>query len=335
MTATLEHPAPTLAPPPRRPRRRVRPIVRAIDGVGVDEVLVLTGWTRRPTLEAATGRSRLRLPLADVGGRVADAARLWRDGAADMARGGRPPSVRFLGDATLCLGELPPGPVASVEADGGAYRGTGGTIRDALAQRPGTTRALIVEGPRAMAVPLAEVMPRLLPAAAEADVVLARDARGRYAGIALVRAGCLSAVPAVGFVDLKEQALPRIAERHNVRVIDLPWEDVSWPLRDLASYARALNAAATGRLWLAGRPPRAVAAGGEAPAGFHGVVIEPGAAVAASARLHATAVLSGGSVGPDAVLVGCLVAAGGVVRAGERAAGQIFAGGRKGARRWA
>ena len=140
---------------------------------------------------------------------------------------------------------------------------------------------------------------------------------GTPTGMMLVRCGALRLVPEVGFVDMKEQALPTIAEEMPVVVIhhDRP---VGESIRSLGGYVAALRAYH--------RHVRDEAAENDAfteawkPA-FS--IIEEGAQVDPSARVHDSVVLRGGVVLPGATLVRSVVCPGGRVTKGRHAIGGL------------
>jgi hypothetical protein len=128
----------------------------------------------------------------------------------------------------------------------------------------------------------------------------------------LIACRALREIAAEGFVDMKEQALPRIAGRFDVRVLNRS-RPSGLPLRTLDDYVTALRYHHR-RLRDDGVRETEVAdplAENLAPA-F--ALVEPGAEVDASARLHDAIVLSGGVVEAGAVLVRSVVCPGGVVR---------------------
>ena len=154
--------------------------------------------------------------------------------------------------------------------------------------------------------------------ATKSDAAFFVDDRGdSSATLMLVRCGCLRAIAEVGFVDLKEQALPSIASAHSITVIRraLP---VAASLRTPADYIHALRA-----YHLSG--PR----GGQdvvdrtltvfdtfaeewSPA-F--AITEADAHVEQGARIHDSVIMSGASVGRNAVIVRSVICPGAVVRA--------------------
>jgi mannose-1-phosphate guanylyltransferase len=113
-------------------------------------------------------------------------------------------------------------------------------------------------------------------------------------------------IPSIGYVDLKEQALPLIARKHRVQVIPRA-RPLALPLRTRADYIRALR-------WYH-RSPRVEPTTDPFEEDWRPVfaLCEQGADVDPSARLHDSVVLAGGRVERGAMVVRSVVCAGGVV----------------------
>jgi NDP-sugar pyrophosphorylase family protein len=113
----------------------------------------------------------------------------------------------------------------------------------------------------------------------------------------------------VGYVDMKEQALPRIARDFSVRAVRCR-RPSGMPVRSLESYIRALQQqhmkfAQRGR----GAEPDPLAESFTR----HFSIIEPGAEVHPTAYAHDSVVLSGARVEAGATLVRSVVCEGAVV----------------------
>jgi hypothetical protein len=120
----------------------------------------------------------------------------------------------------------------------------------------------------------------------------------------------LTAIPEVGFVDFKEQAISLIARSHRVRVVEAS-ERSALPVRSLPEYISALrHHHGLGR--------------SSASHGFS--IVEAGARVDQSSRIHDSVVLCGGRVEARAIVAGSLVTANGMIGAGERVAGHLVTG---------
>jgi hypothetical protein len=302
---------------------RVFPVIKSLPHAGrgfrisserpaISEVLLLAGGVRPKGFRAQLGRSVLDLPVSGDR-RLMD---VWREEIGGLSEyfdlgGGR---VRVLIDGV----SLPPrakwasafGCDVQVERDAGAYRGTGGVLKDACRGTAGEAYVLVMNACQLMCQPLGPLVERLM--ACGADVSFPIEPSGGAGGVFLVRAGCLAALPDVGFVDFKEQAIPVIAKRHKVRVAELDAAS-SLPIRSLQDYINAVR-------HFHGRQ------GGDAGQGL--ALVEAGARVSGSARLHDSVVLAGGRVDAGAILAGSLVTAGGVVRQGRRVVHGLVTGSR-------
>jgi hypothetical protein len=116
----------------------------------------------------------------------------------------------------------------------------------------------------------------------------------------LVTCRALRLIPKTGFVDMKEQALPSIASKYDVRVVQCR-RPTGLPIRLLSDYVAALRALH--------QPVRGASTDPWAEdwkSTF--AIVEPGATVAASARIHDSVVLAGGIVETGAVVVRSVVA---------------------------
>jgi NDP-sugar pyrophosphorylase family protein len=141
-----------------------------------------------------------------------------------------------------------------------------------------------------------------------ADIAMVSHEDGTPSGVMLVTCKALRLIPATGFVDMKEQVLPLIASQFDVRVLRRH-RPTGAPIRSLEDYVQAL------RLHHRRRSGKAVLTDPLAEdwsATFS--IVEPGATVDASARVHDSVVLAGAAVEPGAVLVRCVVCPGAVVR---------------------
>jgi hypothetical protein len=141
-----------------------------------------------------------------------------------------------------------------------------------------------------------------------ADIVIHADAAQMPTGFLLLRCGVLSSVAVNGFADLKEQVLPQLASRFDVRVVR-DGHPSPLPIRSLAGYIHALRSVfnpASGTKSTAAEEWRSAFS-----------IAEDGSTVHPTARLHDSAVLKGGKVGAGALVVRCLVGPGGSVAAGE------------------
>lgn len=285
-------------------------------------LVLLSGSVRAKGWSSAVGRSVLELPLESGRSLLAH----WADHAENLARlaGGAPLEMRVLVDrvnpapeSSRPGAESPAGGFVRlrVERDPLEYRGTGGLLRDVALRYDEQDYLLVASGAQVLTESLEPAASAL--AASGRDVALLAHDDGTPSGLMWVRCGCLRAVPEVGFVDMKEQALPQIAREHHVAVLRRP--PVGLPVQTPAEYLAAvrkhhLRKQGDGRLgdpfaedW---RPAFSV--------------VEDGAVVDPSAKVHDSVVLRGGRVQRRTVVVRSLVGPAGVARPGERVVDQFL-----------
>ncbi len=193
-----------------------------------------------------------------------------------------------------------------VEEDVADYRGTAGVLRDVLGDYDGQDLVLVLNGAQLMREPLSAISRDL--SAAQSDVALVGHEDGTPSGVMLLRCGTLDGISDIGYVDMKEQALPQIAQRHRVSVVGRR-ATTGLPIRTLADYVRVLRIHHQSNSGLC--PEDNMYAENWQPT-FG--IIETGATVSEGARIHDSVVLEGARVDPGAVLVQSVVCAGGVVR---------------------
>lgn len=204
----------------------------------------------------------------------------------------------------------------SVARDPFEYRGTGGVLHDVAEAFVDEDYLLVLSGAQLLVEPLTDAVQALAARGPDVGILGHRD--GTPSGLMLLRCGVLRGVSDLGFVDLKEQALPAIARQH--RVVVEQREAVSLTVRTTRDYLTALRADH--------RRQRGVA---ESPDPFaedcraEFTVVEEGAQVDATARLFDSVVLAGGQVHAGAVLVRSVVCGGGVVKAGRRVVDELVA----------
>jgi hypothetical protein len=289
--------------------------------------VLLAGSVSASSLASRVGRSVLDLPLADSL-RLSD---VWRRRIRELVKASdsTTPDPELL----VLAGESSPMP-ATVEAEGlprlrverdaSEYRGTAGALRDLCEDFADDDHVLVGN---ASQCPDEGLLPRLISGALPGDgVTLGVGRDGAPSGLMLVRTGALRNIPRVGFIDLKEQALPRIAATSGVRVVESP-ERASPPLRDIRTYLDAL------RSWHRSGSLLGVSAVNPFEERWTPAfsIVEDGAEVAPSARLHDSVVLAGGVVGPGCEVVRSVVGPGGVVRRKDRVLEQLVVGASDGA----
>jgi NDP-sugar pyrophosphorylase family protein len=131
---------------------------------------------------------------------------------------------------------------------------------------------------------------------------------GTPSGIMLVTRKTLRMLPSTGFVDMKEQGLPLIAGKYEVRVVKRR-RPTGLPVRSLEGYIQALHYYHRRR---SGTPAAADPLAEDWSPSFS--LIEPGATVDPTARIHDSVVLAGAIVEPGAVLVRSVACPGTIVR---------------------
>ena len=290
----------------------------------VRSFVVLCGAVRRTPLARSIGRSLVDLPLAD-GSTLADR---HIEGACSFADrlGLRDLSVRFLVDSDS---ESPREHEAkgvvrcTVERDASPIRGVAGILADATRDRDPDEYVVVVNGAQLFFRPLDELVEMMIRK--EADVSMVASADGLPVGLWLIRCAVLRTVREVGYVDLKEQALPDWLGRWKVSVVEVQ--------RAYAARARNLTEY-LGVVRTQNRGERIGSSVDEDPyreeweRSFS--VVEPGAEVSEGATVHDSVVLSGATVGRGAVIVRSVVCPGASVPANTRCVGRVFAKGRNG-----
>lgn len=280
-------------------------------------VVLLSGAIRSSDLARSIGRSVLDLPLDSN----ITILQQWRDQAGTLARSidGRTIDLRVTVDQNSIL----PHALAdsanirvSVGHDPKDYRGTAGLIRDLSMNDAPDSYLLVANGNQVLLEPLEDIAHEL--SARGGDIVLTAHDDGTPAGVMLVRVGAIRGVRELGFMDFKEQVLPKLAQEFDVRVIHRP-HATGLPIRNLDGYIDALTAH---HKLLAGKPIFDDEAGSEQWFSTFSV-IEPGANVAASARVHDSVILDGAQVGADAVIVRSVVGGSASVRPGQLAADRV------------
>jgi hypothetical protein len=256
-------------------------------------------------------RSVLDLPIGQ-GGTVLTR---WLDQTQDAARRFRIDRlpVRLLLDSNAVEPRSASRDRFSLERDASEYRGTGGLLASIAVDYEDDDLILVGNAAQLLLDPLAAMFKALRGTGGVVSMASHRD--GTPSGMMLVTCRSLRLIPPVGFVDMKEQALPIIANRFDVRVLQCR-RPTGLPLRSLSDYIAALRAFHGPQ----GRPMAADPLAEEWKSMF--AIIEPGAAVAPSARLYDSVVLAGGTVEGGAVLVRSLVTASGVVRRDRKSVDQ-------------
>lgn len=103
--------------------------------------------------------------------------------------------------------------------EAGDYRGPAGVIRDVASQAGGDGPVMVVEAARGVLGSLRGLVRSHVAHGALATV--GRNPDSSPAGVYLLERSAIDMVPRRGFMDLKEQLLPRVREVGSVRVFDL------------------------------------------------------------------------------------------------------------------
>ena len=318
-------------------------------------MVLLAGRMRPSALTAGAGRPVLELPIGHRGDgeegpveRLIDGWLRWGQAAAEASRLEWLPTrvvVNDRGDAPAA--ESPgagyvarPADAFAIDLDAHQYRGTGGVLRDLAADYGDDDLLLVCNAHQVLLDPLSALLRALGGRVARgADVALVAHDDGTPGGPMLLRCGALRKINAVGYVDMKEQALPRIADAGDVRVVRSR-RATGLPIRDHVGYVAAL---AGYHRHLARRGGRGRGGAGPHPLGVplaedfsrHFALIEPGGEVDASAYLHDSVVLAGGRVEAGSAAVRSVVCPGGVVRRDARAVDRaVVPGEPRGRRLW-
>jgi len=197
-----------------------------------------------------------------------------------------------------------------LERDTAEYRGTGGLLAHIAEGYDDDDTILVGNAAQVLLDPLSALLTSLKKTRGVVSLIGHRD--GEPSGLMLITCRALRLIPRVGFVDMKEQALPIIASSYDVRVVQCR-RPTGLSIRTLSDYIAALRALH--------QPVRATATDPWAEdwkSTF--AIVEPGAAVSPSARIHDSVVLAGASVEAGAVVVRSVIA--GTVRRDRKAVDQ-------------
>lgn len=201
--------------------------------------------------------------------------------------------------------------VVEIVRDPAEYRGTAGIVRD-LTRQYSDDDLVVVAG--ANQIQREELNDSFEPGSGEESVSIVPHGDGEFAAMFLLRCARLRDVPEVGFVDLKEQAIPSARGRPPLLVVRRP-ANSTLPIRTLPEYVRALRELHGG----ADREQSRAARGSAFDETWQPLfsIVEPGASVAPNAVLQDTVVLAGGRVEEGATVARSVVCDGGVVRRGQ------------------
>jgi N-acetylglucosaminyldiphosphoundecaprenol N-acetyl-beta-D-mannosaminyltransferase len=269
-------------------------------------LVLLGGSVRANELASATRRSVLDLPLDKTGSILNH----WLNHAGEVATWAAieklPVRVKVNQNAfEPHSAEVKHYGNFRVERDLSDFRGTGGVLHDLASDYEDEDLLLIANAAQVLIDPLTSVVEALYQKGGDVAVVAHED--GTPSGIMLLKCKTLRLIPPRGFVDMKEQALPLIASKYDVRVMRRR-RPTGLPVRSLADYIQAMR---FHHRVISGRPQTHDPLAEDWGPTFS--LIEPGATVDHSARVHDSVVLSGAVVEPGAVVVRSIVCPHGAV----------------------
>jgi hypothetical protein len=263
--------------------------------------MILLGGSVRPSpLSAATGRSVLDLPLDENGSLLND----WLAHGAHVARlaGLEKLPIRVL------VNHASREPVSAaekyfgsfrVEKDLSEYRGTGGVLRDVAADYDDDDYILVANACQILLDPLAAIAAALAKQGGDVNLVAHDD--GTPSGVQLLACKTVREIGHNGYHDMKEQALPKIAAQFAVRAMRRR-RPTGLPIRTLENYVQGLRLFHRRKN---GKPIIVDPLAEDWSPSFS--LVEAGAKVDPSARIHDSVVLAGGTVDAGAVVVRSLV----------------------------
>ena len=193
-----------------------------------------------------------------------------------------------------------------VERDQSEYRGTGGVLGDLAERYDDDDLILVANAAQILLDPLVSLANTLDGRHGVVGIISHRD--GTPSGIMLLKCKTLRLVPKTGFIDMKEQAMPLIAQRFAVEVCHRR-RPTGLPIRSVQDYVTAMRLYHMRR---AGKPTLTDPLAEDWNPSFG--IVEEGAVVDPTARVHDSIVLRGGVVEAGAVLVRSVVCPSGLVR---------------------
>lgn len=276
-------------------------------------VVLLAGGRSMAALTDQVGRSPLDLPIDQL----QTLGTSWRDQVSALAGSLGVPGLELLvvgGREMVSTGtQTAAGSLrcrVSHIPDPSELRGTGGLLRDVADRFADEQFLLVSTGSTILLNPLDQLFRSLL----EAEVDVAFLARGDEAfNVTLVRCGALRDLPSIGFVDFKEQAIPRIKADRSVAAVHCS-DRPSVTMRNGAQYLDGLRL-----LHMRLSAGRAGEVGPVVPEAFREewrptfAIIEEGAVADSSAIIHDSVIMRGAKVGRRAIVARSLISPGMVV----------------------
>jgi hypothetical protein len=199
-----------------------------------------------------------------------------------------------------------------VVSDRQQFRGPAGAVKDVCNDLPGDATVLVAEGGRYFSTPLLPSVSDHFERGADVTVVANRDASP--AGVFLVRRKWLDLVPDIGFMDLKEQWLGRVAEQGAIIRVHRLREGMSYGLRTREQFLEAARAA--GGLVSTIQPPGSDVS---TPEGLFksAATLAEGVVIGRAAVIVDSVVMPGAQIGEGAVVARSVICARGMVGSGE------------------
>ena len=276
----------------------------------ITEVVLLAGTVRPMSLHQQLGRSGMDLPVD----KSRSILNHWQDHITHLAQS----LEREFLNTRVMIDWTATAPISawekskssmSIERDPLELRGTGGVLHD-LAKRHGDNDyLLVISANQLLFEPLDQLVKDMANMGGDVQLVSYED--GTPAGVTLCRCGTLRDIAPIGFVDLKEQALPVISRHHRTLVLYRKKADVQ-PLRNISDYIGGLR-----RMFGIDTTNNVTS-----PT-FN--LIEEGASVDPTASLREAVVLRGAKIEKGAVVARSLVTSNAHIKAGQIYVDQIIA----------
>jgi N-acetylglucosaminyldiphosphoundecaprenol N-acetyl-beta-D-mannosaminyltransferase len=282
-------------------------------------VILLGGKMRESPLSVAIRRSRLDLPLDEN----TTILNHWLNQCHELAGRALLESltVRVSVDKTSIEPKVIDPRFTSmvqIERDRASFRGTGGLVADIASDYDDDDLLLVGSAHQVLLDPLWAIAAALDHKTGDFTLISHRD--GTASGLMLFSCRTVREISKVGFIDLKEQALPQIAKHHDVRVVHCR-QPTGLPLFTLSDYITALQ-----QYYRRRERRRARMSILAEDHSRHFVIVEQGATVAADSYLHDTVVLKDAVIEPGAAVVRSLVCPGAVVPRNRTVIDQLVKG---------
>ncbi len=268
----------------------------------ITEVVLLAGTVRPTPLHKQLQRSGLDLPVDES----RSILNHWQDHISHLAdrlsRDHLDTHVMIDWTATAPISAWPNDKaVINIERDPLELRGTGGVLHDLAKRFDDEDYLLVISANQMLFEPLDQMV--LDMANLGGDVQLLSYEDGTPAGMMLCRCGALRDIAPIGFVDMKEQALPVISRHHQTLVLRRQKAEVQ-PIRTLANYLDGLRR-------MHGLDDSDMVN----QAAFN--LVEVGAEVDPKASLREAVVLHGARIDKGAVVARSLIGVGAHVKTGQ------------------